>query len=121
MPQKQSIHQWIEKHAEGTATYKMTKVLPFGKREQNFARHRGKAPVNPHFPPLFSKVDFQKRHFAFHGGLPPFFTHFYEHSFRALRYVYIFSALIPVLARPHVCRIHTARTNLACILFTNWE
>ena len=34
--------------------------LAFEKSEQNFVPHGGKAPVNPPFPPLFPKVDFQK-------------------------------------------------------------
>ena len=34
--------------------------VAFKKSEQNFVPHGGKAPVNPPFPPLFPKVDFQK-------------------------------------------------------------
>ena len=40
----------------------LNNCLPFGKREQNFDRHGGLAPSrrDPHFPPLFLKVDFLK-------------------------------------------------------------
>ena len=81
------------------------------------------------FAPVWNKNRSRREGHPSGGDLPPrkaillafSKSDFYEHFFRALRYVHIFSALIPVLARPHVCRIHTTRTNPARILFTNWE